>query len=236
MLAADVLKHLQSQFPGQLVLYAPDLAQVLGKSEKALSHLISRGQLPFRVKSLGGKNCVDIFQVADWLATDDGIADEVTDARATAGARNRSGSRGKRPSSEARSGIGAKLMEMRLGAARVLTQSVAMSGVAGQEFVVLLAEHLALLHDVPVTSFAVHAVWWEVIGETMLHNETRSRCNHVEEAHLCLQMVQRQLLAAKVATVTLRRGRNKLYHAFLRDSGDWLVVLDLLSWRPSAVC
>lgn len=72
-----VLNHLQTQFSGQLVLYANDIAKVLGKSEKAIAHLIARDQLPFKVKMLGGLRCVDIFQVAQWLASEQEVAQEV---------------------------------------------------------------------------------------------------------------------------------------------------------------
>ena len=61
------LTHLKGQFPRRLVLYVQDLAQVLGKSESALSHLLARRELPFRVQKVGRQRCVDIFQVAQWL-------------------------------------------------------------------------------------------------------------------------------------------------------------------------
>jgi len=74
-----VLASLQARFAGQMVLYAPDLAKILGKSEKAIEHLIRRSHLPFQVKSLGKARCVDIFQVAQWLSTDAAMAKEVAD-------------------------------------------------------------------------------------------------------------------------------------------------------------
>jgi hypothetical protein len=75
--AQQVLQHLTSQFPGQLVLYVRDIATILGKSEKAVESLIARDGLPFRLKSLGGRRCVDIFQVAEWLALEDDSAEAV---------------------------------------------------------------------------------------------------------------------------------------------------------------
>jgi len=72
-----VLNHLQSQFSGQLVLYPKDIAKVLGKSEKAIAHLIARSQLPFKVKMLGGHRCVGIYEVAQWLASDQEVAQDV---------------------------------------------------------------------------------------------------------------------------------------------------------------
>lgn len=73
-----VLKYLQIQFPGAMVLYVDDIAKILGKSKKATSHLASREELPFRIKKLGRLRCVDIFQVAQWLANNAEMAQEVT--------------------------------------------------------------------------------------------------------------------------------------------------------------
>lgn len=78
-----VLTHLQNQFSGQSVLYVDDIAKVLGKSEKAVSNLITRDALPFKVKVVGGLRCTDIFQVAQWLVSDQDMAQEclVADVR-----------------------------------------------------------------------------------------------------------------------------------------------------------
>jgi predicted DNA-binding transcriptional regulator AlpA len=69
MSSSEVISLLQKQYSGQMVLYVNDIAQVLGKSEKAIAHLISRKQLPFEIKMVGGSRCVDIFQVAHWLSS-----------------------------------------------------------------------------------------------------------------------------------------------------------------------
>jgi hypothetical protein len=71
-----VLNHLQNQFSGSLVLYVDDIAKILGKSEKAVANLIARDALPFKVKTVGGKRCVDIFQIAQWFCSDTGMAQE----------------------------------------------------------------------------------------------------------------------------------------------------------------
>lgn len=73
----QVVAHLQQQFAGQLVLYVADMAKILGKSEKAISGLIARDGLPFKVKTLGGLRCVDVFQVAQWLVSSEGVVSEV---------------------------------------------------------------------------------------------------------------------------------------------------------------
>ena len=65
----STLSYVQNQFPGQLVLYVNDIAKILRKSDKAVSDLITRHQLPFQVKTVGRLRCVDIFQVAQWLSS-----------------------------------------------------------------------------------------------------------------------------------------------------------------------
>ena len=83
-----VLEHLRAQFKDQLVLYADDLAKILDKSEKAVQQLISRGSLPFQVKTIGGRKCVDIFQVAKWLASELDTADELAPSHRIVGRKN----------------------------------------------------------------------------------------------------------------------------------------------------
>jgi hypothetical protein len=81
----QVLASLQAQFAGQMVLYATDLAKILGRSEKAVAHLLARNHLPFQVKKVGKVRCVDIFQVAKWLSTDASLANEIADPETASG-------------------------------------------------------------------------------------------------------------------------------------------------------
>ncbi len=77
MTAQEILKDLHSRFGARLVLHAADLALVLGESENAIDDLINTRGLPFKVKLVGRRRCVDIYQVADWLAhAGDGPAPE----------------------------------------------------------------------------------------------------------------------------------------------------------------
>jgi hypothetical protein len=64
-----VLKDLKEDFPGQRVLYVNHLAALLDKTECAIQGLLERGGLPFNVKMVGNHRCVDIYQVAQWLAS-----------------------------------------------------------------------------------------------------------------------------------------------------------------------
>lgn len=66
----DHLKLLQSQYPGRVVLYADDIATILGKTKRSLDGLIARDGLPFRIKKLNGRWCTGILDVASWLSAD----------------------------------------------------------------------------------------------------------------------------------------------------------------------
>lgn len=96
------LAHLKDAFPDRMVLGPRELAKVLGRSEKAVRHLIEREKLPFAVKRINRSVVVDIFQVAQWLGSVDDEPFEVATPRSpkgedlgappgkTAGRRNRS--------------------------------------------------------------------------------------------------------------------------------------------------
>jgi len=60
-----------------MVLYVDDIAKVLRKSKKAISELIARKDLPFEIKVVGRCRCIDIFQIAQWLASDARMAQQV---------------------------------------------------------------------------------------------------------------------------------------------------------------
>lgn len=65
----EILADLRQQFgEKKSVLYADELAQVLGKSTKAIYDLKNRGGLPVPVLPGEGRPCVSIHAVADWLA------------------------------------------------------------------------------------------------------------------------------------------------------------------------
>ena len=67
---SEILADLRQQFgEKKSVLYADELAQVLGKSTKAIYDLKNRGGLPVPVLPGEGRPCVSIHAVADWLAS-----------------------------------------------------------------------------------------------------------------------------------------------------------------------
>ena len=207
----NILEHLQAQFPGQLVLYAADLATVLGKSEKALGHLIARGQLPFPIKKLGGRHCVALHHVAEWLASTDDS--EPAPAPVIV-------NKPKAPSrrSGARSGIGARLMEMRIEAARVLLLS-------DDEFAAAVANGLA--SGAVAGELVVRLKAWRQLGERLVSSELRVALDDEREARAVIAWAQDQAVGSTYARVTARRGRVELYCAQVGE-GSWVVVRDRL--------
>ena len=134
-----VLEHLRAQFKDQLVLYADDLAKILDKSEKAVQQLISRGSLPFQVKTIGGRKCVDIFQVAKWLASELDTADELAPSAQDSRSKELNTSRSSRQ--PGRSSIGVRLMERRHAeAARMLSLADALQDMDERAFLRSVAE------------------------------------------------------------------------------------------------
>lgn len=77
MSTENVLKYLESRFSGQAVLFVDDIAQLLGRSPTAVTRLIQRDALPFPVKRLGASYCVSIFHLAQWLSSDEALADDL---------------------------------------------------------------------------------------------------------------------------------------------------------------
>ncbi len=207
----NILEQLKGQFPGQLVLYASDLAQVLGKSEKALSHLIARGQLPFPIKKLGGKHCVSIFHVAQWLAEGDtseaGLATVVEKPKAP-----------RRRRSEVRSGIGARLMEMRLEATRVLLS-------VGDEFAAEVANVLAV--GTVAAALVVRLRGWRQLGEQLVSSESRVALDDEREVRAVIAWLRDAAEGSAYAQLTVRERRVELYRAQLAG-GKWRVATDKL--------
>lgn len=205
----NVLTQLQAQFPDRLVLYAPDIARVLGKSEKALGHLIARGQLPFPLKKLGGKHCVSLHHVAEWLeSTEDPkpVPFSKPPERTT-----------RRRSSGTRSGIGARLMEMRLEAARVL--------LAGDVFSAEVAE--ALSRGTAAGALVVSLRCWRKAGERLVSAQLRMAIDDESDAKAVIAWLEEQAAGCIYARIRACAGRLELYRA--QHSGEsWRVIIDKL--------
>lgn len=185
----QVLAHLQRMFPDRLVLYAEDLAQVLGKSRKAVTHLLSQDHLPFKVKHLGPERCIDIFQVAEWLASDADVAEAVSVPEpalsttvssgkvpfsAPTGPENHQTATSYTPQSAPVSDpaasvadyglMGKRILEMRHDyQRRFVAQVLAWEG-DEQMFMHDLVTHLCMSPSLPVESFELVCTWMRWVG------------------------------------------------------------------------
>lgn len=126
----QVLSFLQTLFPGQLVLYPPQLAQIMGKSEKALKHLVDRGSLPFDGKKIGNRWCVDVFRVAEWLVQGEKVS---TESHTLGSEKPAKPTRARSANTSRRTSLGGKLLEMRQGAVAAMRR--AFVNAEGDEFI-----------------------------------------------------------------------------------------------------
>lgn len=147
----QVLQHIQAQFPGQLVLYPPQIAVVLGKSESALSHLIDRKRLPFQLKLVGGRRAVDIFTIASWLYSQmqDTRPEAATDQAGKPASRSSAPKKPPRPKTgSGRVSLAQYLSKMRAEASTALREAVAAGEYAdGAPFFAELATELFAIPD-----------------------------------------------------------------------------------------
>ena len=68
-----ILKDLREQFGQQTVLYAEDIAKLLGEDHRVVKSLLKANSLPITVKKVRTRLGVSIYEVAEWLATSDEI-------------------------------------------------------------------------------------------------------------------------------------------------------------------
>ncbi|CAH1747692.1 conserved protein of unknown function [Thauera humireducens] len=226
-----ILQHLQSQYPGQLVLYAGDLAKVLGKTEKALAHLIARGQLPFALKTLGGRKCVDIFQLAEWLARD---GEERSDPAGVASRARKGGAPKAQAASDgaikprgSKSSIGGRLLEMRHRAAMTVSRIGSTSeDPAEAVFFGELAAGLLAQPGAPATNWTITCVRWLRLDGVYLRQESKGFAEREGEVRSLIVSMRAEARDALQATVVVRRGRHLDYRAFYLDCVGWTVLID----------
>lgn len=226
----QILQHIQSQYPGQVVLYAADLAKLLGKTEKALAHLITRDQLPFELKSLGGRKCVDIFQVANWLATGaeqaPALAPESRGRRKTDAARAATVSP---PRQRASGSIGARLMEMRHEAARNMRRLAAeCPDIEDAGFFNELTEGLLSQACVSAGRWTVVCTRWKSDGAVLVRDDVKVFAEQYEDVLPAIVRFEADTGGATSATLVARRGRLPMYRAFFLEDFGWTVVLNAL--------
>lgn len=202
-----VLAHLQSLYPGQLVLYVDDIAKILGSSDRAIDHLIARDRLPFKVKKVGGQRCVDIFQIAQWLA-DDSVLEEGpgTDS-----------SEKEKPKVQAKARAGSKRKPSEM------TVSSAVPSLTGN----LAAELLKMRHQsASLMGRFVHQL--KNNDEFLFMHEVLEKlfyaADHLLDAY-CVTVKRLPPMGAKSSAEELKK-----YFQTEQDAGDYLVA-KLVDWR-----
>lgn len=227
----QILQHIQAQYPGQLVLYAADLAKVLGKTEKALAHLISRDQLPFELKSLGGRKCVDIFQLAAWLTR---VEEEAQASAPAPRGRRRAGAAqaaAVTPTKErgSKGRIGARLMEMRHEAARNMHRlGTGCADIDDTGFFNELAEGLLAQAGVSGGRWTVAYTGWKPAGVVLVREAVKVFAHQYEDILPAIASFEAGTAGAARATLVARRGRSAIYRAFFIEGVGWTVVFDAL--------
>lgn len=72
-----ILKDLREIFGPVGVLTMAQLAQYLGRSVEAVRKMKERGGLPVQIKIVGGRPCVALLAVAQWLGEEDSLSQRV---------------------------------------------------------------------------------------------------------------------------------------------------------------
>lgn len=229
---SQVLQHLQAQYPRQFVLYVRDLAEVLGRSEKAVSHLIARGNLPFAVKTLGGQRCVDIFQVAQWLASE-GVQDGAgTDSSSPDVKPLQPPVRGKKATQvrpKAKSDIAGKLMQMRYEQAKNLSRFAAsLQDVDERIFITEVAVKLATIASILPLNFSVVVTQFELQGMNSIATKKKWSFVSFDEARFFLEKCRVEY-SGGFSRLILRRGRLIIYDA-VNHEGNWRLVSAHHKW------
>lgn len=237
-----VLNYLQNLYPGQLVLYVDDMAKVLGASDMHMSSLIAGKKLPFKVKNLGGLLCVDIFQVAQWMSSDEDLPMGSGGARAMA-------SPSKLKSSPVKSAkvlapiaaveapaltgnVAAKLLKMRHQQATDMARFVhELDGREDMAFMNEVMEKVFYSADLLTSSYVVTVKKLSPKGVKLLAQETRKYFETEDDA--C------DYLSGQLKSWVRRSGspRNKrVEHFVLEESGRTIVHAIASPWNLALVC
>lgn len=83
----EILADLRADFPGRQVLFAEDIAKVLGKTKAAVDRMRDRGTLQVHWSAIGGRLAVNIRDFAAFLAGPQSVAAPPAQQRRTAASR-----------------------------------------------------------------------------------------------------------------------------------------------------
>lgn len=224
MQAKAVLEHLQGMFPGRLVLYAPDLAKVLGLSERSLAHLIERGRFPFPVKTMGRRRCVDIFQVAEWLAANGDMPDQrASEVSKPKSARTKKSDNGSTRSAGGQSSIAKRLIEMRHRmSAGIAQMASACLGSIDRMFWFEVAEFLTMQQK--FSGATVKLRWTTQSSEFPSAGEQTIYFDSASEAIAFARKAQDDISSKSEASIFIRVDNRKIYQALKID--QWNVAVD----------
>tara|TARA_R110001583_G_scaffold191541_1_gene356825 strand:- start:15659 stop:16378 length:720 start_codon:yes stop_codon:yes gene_type:complete len=227
----QIFNHLQTKYPDQLVLYARDLAQVLGKSEKALAHLIARDQLPFHVKTLGGRKCVAIHEVAQWLASTGDESFESVQEKGSRGKRARPrATADSAPEPRAPKGsIAARIMQARYeGALGLRRMGATCADTEVGLFFDELAEALLAQPGLPATTWTLTCAFWRRYGDVRIRHESKAFAAYGGDILAAKESLESGVFDAEQATMVVRGGRHIVYRAYWLAEGGWKVTLNNL--------
>lgn len=224
MQAKVVLEHLQGMFPGRLVLYAPDMARVLGLSERALAHLIERGRFPFPVKTIGRRRCVDIFKVAEWLASNGDMPDSraFDEGQPSKPAPKNSAARAQ--TSAGQSTIAKRMIEMRHRMSSGIAQMASsVHDSIERVFWSEVAEALAMQPH--FGGVAVKLRWSRPAKDGSSAGEQTTYFDTASDGIAFARKAQEDLSSCNEASIVIRVGDRKIYQCLKIDR--WHVAVDL---------
>ena len=218
------LAGLKQQFPGRKVLYVGDLAQVLGKSKSALSHLLARDGLPFQVMHVGRQRCVSMSQVAQWLTC--ALDLKTPPEKPTAGVKapspkTKSASKGV----ELLTPMMASILNSRHDAPQALARFAnELTDPDGRVFMTEVAAQLMFSRESVPSQFVVQLRSNESLdlGGMVRGDETAYFDSHAAALDY-LGSLKSRSYGATAVRLMLKRGRLVLQHSFKID-GQWHVV------------
>ena len=226
MSKAEILAFIQSLYPGQVVLYSDQLARLIGKTEKALSELINRGTLPFKPKLLGGRRCVDIFTVAEWLHTDGLREGAIPEAPSLKSTEKTTGAKPRKsiPSDGSRKSLAGDLMRMRYEAANAISRFAPNAADEIERgFLLELVEELT--QGCFSTDESLGSAWLVKLSTATGCSGEVTRTGSLDDALALVERFKVEVVADG-ASVALLHGGQCVYLACRIDENGWTTLID----------
>ena len=216
-----ILALLRAQYPGKFVLYCRDLAEILDRSEGSISHLLDRGSLPFRVKRVGRERCVDIVQVAQWLA-DRGeespppIKPDRRERPVGAGLDNT-------PAQSAPlTSMMAGILQQRHDASIALVRRASqLDNLDERCFMVEVAQQLMFSKAALVSRFVVTLQRQKIVDGGLMRTDEKFFFDSDDAANYCLHTLKNGNYGEHSVRITMKQGRKLLHHFSYLDGAWW---------------